>query len=98
MIELRCGYLSCMVHLIVCSDHVTYAFQSESTLCSFLNLKELLAWNRREIWSLSDDNWTRTHSHLVRKWTLNHLAKLANCVLIVSYDINPFSGHQVLKG
>ena len=27
---------------IVCFDHVTYAFQSESTLCSCLNVKELL--------------------------------------------------------
>ena len=26
--------------------------------------------------SLSDCNWTRTHTHLVRKQTLNHLAKL----------------------
>ena len=29
----------------VCSDHVTYAFQSESTLYSCLNVKELLARN-----------------------------------------------------
>ena len=27
-----------------------------------------------EIWSLSDYNWTRTHNHLVRKRTFNHLA------------------------
>ena len=27
---------------------------------------------------LSDCNWTRIHNHLVRKRTLNHLAKLAN--------------------
>ena len=33
----------------VCSYHVTYAFQSESTLYSCLNVKELLARNRREI-------------------------------------------------
>ena len=26
----------------------------------------------------SDCNWTRTHNHLVRKRTLNHLAKLAS--------------------
>ena len=26
-----------------------------------------------------DCNWTRTHNHLVRKRTLNHLAKLASC-------------------
>ena len=35
--------------LTVCSYHVTYAFQSESTLYSCLNFKELLARNRREI-------------------------------------------------
>ena len=32
-----------------CSYHVTYAFQSESTLYSCLNVKELLARNRCEI-------------------------------------------------
>ena len=57
--------------------HVTYAFQSESTLDSCLNTKELLSRNRHEIRSLSDCNWTRIHNHLVRKRTLNHLAKLA---------------------
>ena len=41
------------------------------------NVKELLARSGREIWSLSDWNWFRTKNHLVRKWTLNHLAKLA---------------------
>ena len=57
----------------VCSFHVTYAFQSESTLYICLNVKELLAQRRREIWSLSDSNGTRTHNNLVRKRTLNHL-------------------------
>ena len=42
--------------------HVTYVFQSESTLFSYLNVKELIA---------------RTQNHLVRKRTLNHLPKLA---------------------
>ena len=37
-----------------------------------------LAGSRREIWSLSDCNWIRTHNHLVRKGTLNHIAKLAD--------------------
>ena len=31
---------------IVCSCHVTYAFESESTLYSCLNVKELLARSR----------------------------------------------------
>ena len=61
--------------MTVCSCHVTYAFQGESTLYSCLNVKELLARSMREIWRLSDCNWTRTQNHLVRKRTLNHLAK-----------------------
>ena len=40
-------------------------------------IHKLLAWNRRDIWSLNDCNGTRTHSHLVCQRTLNHLAKLA---------------------
>ena len=64
---------SSYVILTVCSYHVTYAFPSESTLYSCLNVKEFLAQNRREIWSLSDCNGTRTHKHLVRNRTLNHL-------------------------
>ena len=46
----------------VCSYHVTYAFQSESTFYSCLNTKEPLAWIRREIWSLSD--WLQLRSNL----------------------------------
>ena len=72
------------VHLTVCSCHVTYALQSESTLYSCLNVKELLAGSRRKIWNLNDSNWTRTQNHLVHKRTLNHLASLAkwlSCVL-----------------
>ena len=63
--------------LIVCYYHITYAFWSESTLYSCLNIKELLAWDRRDIGSLSDCNGIRTNNHLVRKRELKHLAKLA---------------------
>ena len=56
------------------------AFQTESTLYICPNVKELLARSRREIWSLSDCNWTRSHIYLVHKRTLNHLAKLASLV------------------
>ena len=52
-------------------------FQSESTIYICLNVKELLARNRRDIWRLSYCNGTGTHNHLVRKRTLNHLSKLA---------------------
>ena len=41
-----------------------------------LNVKELLAWSRYHIWSLTDRNEIQTRSHLLRKRTLNHLAKL----------------------
>ena len=61
--------------MTVCSCLVTHAFQSESTLYSCLNVKELLARSRHKIWSLSDCNWTRTQNLLVCKRTLNHLAK-----------------------
>ena len=36
-----------VVFLTVCSYHVTYVFQSESTLYSCLNVKEFLARRRR---------------------------------------------------
>ena len=75
---------------IVCSCHVTFVFQSESTLSSCLNVKEFLARSRRRIWSLSDCNWTRTHNHLVYKRTLNHLTKLAKCLngWVFVYELN----------
>ena len=59
--------LICMVHLTVYSYHATYTFQSESTLYSCLNVKELLARKRHNIWSLSDCNGTLTHNQLVHK-------------------------------
>ena len=61
------NFLKYVWQVNVCFYHATYVFWSESTLCSCLNVKELLAWNSREIWSLSDCNGIRTHNHLVRK-------------------------------
>ena len=57
------------VSLTVCSCHVTYVFQSEFTVYSCLNVKELLAQSRCEIWILSDCNWTQTHNHIVHSQT-----------------------------
>ena len=57
------------IYLTIFSYHVTYAFQSKSTLYSCLNVKENLAQNKCDICSLSDCNGTRTHNHLVRKQT-----------------------------
>ena len=76
-----------------------YAIQSESTIYSWLNVKELLAWNRRDIWSINDCNGVRTYNHLVRKRTLNHLAKLAkwlSCV-VGTYLYSAFDPLQSLK-
>ena len=41
-----------------------------------VNGQELFAQNRHGILSLGDRKWIQTHNHLVRKRTLNHLAKL----------------------
>ena len=68
--------LTCTVHLTVCSSHVTYIFQSDSTLNICLNLKESGPWNRYHIWSLSDCNWTLTCNPLDGKIIFYHLAKL----------------------
>ena len=54
--------------------HVAHAFKRQFKLYSF---KEILVQSRREMRSLSDCDWTRTHNDLVRKQTLNHLAKVA---------------------
>ena len=62
--------------MTICSCHVRYTFQSESALYSCLNVKELLAPNRRNISSWSDCNGTQTHNLLVCKRTLSHLDKL----------------------
>ena len=84
--------LICTVHWTVRYYHVTYAFHSESTLYSCLNVKELIAQNRRNILSLSKSNGIRTHNHLVRKRTLNHLAKLAKriCCVVSTYLYSTF--------
>ena len=86
--------LICTVHLTVYSCHVTYKFESESTLYSCLNVKELLARSRREIWRLSDWNWTRTQNHLVCKRTKLTLVKWLNirlwtlwCFILLFYHV-----------
>ena len=82
MSELCFAYL--YLHLTVWSCHLTYVFQSEFTLCSCLNVKELLPWSSRKMWSWNDCNWTLTQNQLVLKRKLNHLGKLSKwsrCVL-----------------
>ena len=76
--------LFCTVQFTQCFYHFKNEFQSESRLHSCLNVKELLAWNRCNIWSLSDSNMTLIHNLLACKWPFNHLAKLVkwfSCVV-----------------
>ena len=40
-----------------------------------------------EIWSLSDYSWTRTHNHLVRKQTFNHLAFIQSNIVRAVLEI-----------
>ena len=93
-------WLSCIVSnylygaLTVCYYHVMCAFQSESELCSCLNVKELFARNRRNIWSLSGSNGIWTHNRLVCKRALKHLKKLAKtCVRDTLHDNSTQSMH-----
>ena len=55
-----------------------------------LEALELLPWNRRDIWSLSDSNRTWIHNHLVCKQTLNYLAKLAKYWAVSTYMYGAF--------
>ena len=59
-----------------------FSVNAHSKVC--LNVKERFGRSWRHIWSLSVSNVIWTHNHLVRKRTLNHLAKLAkwlSCVV-----------------
>ena len=90
--------LNCTVHLTVYSCHVMYASHGEYTLYIWLNVKELLAQNRREIWRWSDCNGTRTQNHLVLKRTLNHWPNWTNdsavfWVLICTVHLTVYSCH-----
>ena len=86
--------------LSACSCHVTYTCHSESTFYICLNVKELLARSKCKIWSLSGCNWTRTHNHLVHKWTLNHLDVLNGSVFVYKLsgcEFESSSKHFVLR-
>ena len=71
MIELCCEYL------------LLWCIGCEPIPNNYLNVKELLAQNRHDIWNLKDCNGTQTHNLLVRKRTHSHLAKLAKCLSCV---------------
>ena len=72
----RYTHLFYTIFSVVGSCQVKYAFHIESTLYTCLNVKELLARRRSQVWSLNYCNWTPTQNHWLRKQTLNHWAKL----------------------
>ena len=87
--RLSCDW--CWLYVLIIS-RTRFRVDSHS---SCLNVKQLLAWNRREIRSLSDWNWTQTHNHLVHKRTLNYLAKLTKWpawlnVRVFVYELSGF--------
>ena len=54
-------------------------FQSESTLYSCLNVKELLDSNKRDIWGLSDCSGTQIHClHLLRMMMMNYFCGMVD--------------------
>ena len=92
MIEMCCEYLSvrCIWQYVIIMPRTSFRVDPHSIVC--LNVKELLARSRCHIWSLSDSKVIRTHNHLVRKRTLNYLAKLAKWlwvqVTLLSLNLN----------
>ena len=48
-ISVKMNKIQRVIKMTVCSCHVTYVFQSEFTLYIYLNAKELLTRNRRDI-------------------------------------------------
>ena len=58
------------------------SFRVDRNFITCLNVKEIVVRSRRHIWSLSDSKVIRAHNHLVRKRTLNHLAKLTTMLLV----------------
>ena len=75
------AYLYGAIDCVILAFHIL--IKSKSTLCNFLKVKELLEWNRCDIWKLSGCNEIQTHNHLVRKWTLKPLGKLVTWLICV---------------
>ena len=77
MIELCCEYLPVWYNwlYVIMVSRTGPRVNLNSIVC--MNVTELIVRSRHHIWSLSDISEIRTHNHLVRKRTLNHLAKPA---------------------
>ena len=73
---------------VIIMSRTSFRVNLHSIVCQ--NVKELPARSRRYIWNLSNSNEIRTHNHLVRKRTLNHLAQLANFLVKIRYYLLAF--------
>ena len=71
--------------MIVSYYHVTYTFQSESTLYSGLNFKKHFAQNRRDIWSLSDSNGIESRFTLNTRFWVKRDNNIL-CFIIITYS------------
>ena len=91
MVKLRCEYLSkqCIWRYVLIMSHARF----------IVNPRSIVAWMSRnslskkkcKIWGLSGCNGTRSHNHLVRIDTLNHLdklVKLLSCVVSTCLSVH----------
>ena len=71
MLKINNKNTSCSSVFNVNFEHISYLYvimsRTLSTLYTRLNIKELLARNRRDIWSLSNSYEIWTHNHLIRR-------------------------------
>ena len=87
-LSLTLSFNTIWLYVIIVSS-MSFRLNPHSVVC--LNAKELLARSRRHIWNLSDSDVIRTHNHLVRKQTLNHLDKMTymvECLWCLSVWLN----------
>ena len=59
---------------VIIMSRTSFRVNLHSIVC--LNAKDVIS--ECHIWRLTDSNEIRSYNHLLRIWTLNHLAKLAN--------------------
>ena len=66
------------------NPHSIVALMSNNSL---VGTRELLAQNKRDIWSLSDYKGSRANNHLVHQRIPNHIAKLTANVWVFVYQL-----------
>ena len=94
MIELNSKhlYVEWVLLYAVLMSRTHFRMNSHSIFAWMLRNSSLVTLKRHHIWSLSDCNKTQTHNHVVRKWTLKHLAKLTKWFswIVTTYPYGAF--------